>query len=217
MTFDMTPTYNRYYYLMLDAIDEINDINNRRFAHCLLDRVPDYFFIVPASSSGKYHPQNDLGEGGLVRHSISVLRMLEHLLEPEGYFDFTDEQKDLLKIAALFHDCMKSGTQEEYEKNKHTKFLHPLYAANFIMTTAIKNGYPYEKALFIYNAVISHMGQWNTSKHEEGKLPVPNEPHQKALHLADYLASRRDINIIIEEEQEIKDETDKEEIVKQIK
>ena len=198
----MTPPYNRYYYLMLDAIDEINDIDNRRFAHYLLDRVPDFFFIVPASSSGKYHPKNDLGEGGLVRHSISVLRMLEHLLEPEGYFDFTDEQKDLLKIAALFHDCMKSGTQEEYENNQRTKFLHPLYAANFIMTTAIENEYPYEKALFIYDAVIAHMGQWNKNKNESGMLPTPTTMSQKVLHLADYLASRKDINMTLEEDDE---------------
>lgn len=198
----MTPPYNRYYYLMLDVIDEINDIDNRRFARYLLGKVPDYFFIVPASSSGKYHPKNDLGEGGLVRHSISVVRMLEHLLEPEGYFDFTDEQKELLKIAALFHDCMKSGTQEEYENNQRTKFLHPLYAANFIMTTAIENEYPYEKALFIYNAVIAHMGQWNKNKNESGMLPTPTSVSQKVLHLADYLVSRKDINMTIEEDYE---------------
>ena len=190
---------NKYFRLMLDEIDTLQDIDNRRFAHALLSNVPDYFFSVPASSSGKYHPSNDLGNGGLVRHSISVARMLDHLLEPNGYYDFDDEQKELLKIAALFHDCMKSGTQEEYEKGKHTKFLHPLYAANFIMSIAINYGYSYEKALLIYNAVISHMGQWNTSKQEGGMLPVPKTPDQKVLHLADYLASRKDINLEFDE------------------
>lgn len=191
---------NKYYRLMVDEIDTIKDIDNRKFALILLSKVPDYFFSVPASSSGKYHPKNDLGEGGLVRHSISVARMLDHLLEPYGYFDFNEEQKDLLKIAALFHDCMKSGTQEEYEKGQHTRFLHPLYAANFIMTVAITNSYSYEKALFIYNAVIAHMGQWNTNV--TGELPTPKTPDQKVLHLADYLASRKDINIEIEIEME---------------
>jgi hypothetical protein len=66
------------------------------------------------------------------------------------------------------------------------------------MTTAIKNGYPYEKALFIYNAVISHMGQWSTNG--TAKLPTPETPDQKALHLADYLASRKDINMEFGEE-----------------
>jgi len=191
---------NKYYRLMFEEIDKLQYEENRRFAYELLSNVPDYFFSVPASSSGKYHPSNDLGTGGLVRHSISVVRMLDHLLEPEGYFDFDDEQKDLLKIAALFHDCMKSGTQEEYEKSKHTKFLHPLYAANFIMSIAIKSGYSYKKALLIYNAVISHMGQWNTSKQEGGMLPVPMTQDQKVLHLADYLASRKDINLEFGEE-----------------
>ena len=187
---------NKYYRLMLEEIDKLQDIENRRFANTLLNRLPEYFFSAPASSSGKYHPQNDLGEGGLVRHSISVARMLDYLLEPEGYFEFDKEQQDLLKIAALFHDCMKSGTQEEYENNKQTKFLHPLYAANFIMTMAVKSGFPYEKALFIYDAIIAHMGQWNTSNNEIGsKLPTPVSPGQKVLHLADFLASRNDINM----------------------
>lgn len=191
---------NKYFRLMWDEIETIKDEEIRRFAYRLLVNVPDYFFSVPASSSGKYHPQNDLGNGGLVRHSICVARMLDHLLEPNGYYEFTDEQKDLLKVAALFHDCMKSGTQEEYEKCKHTKFLHPLYAANHIMDVAITNGFPYVQALFIYNAVISHMGQWNTNKNEEGRLPVPYSPDQKVLHLADYLASRKDINMELGEE-----------------
>lgn len=209
----MTPPYNRYYRLMVDEIDTIKDIDNRKFALILLSKIPDYFFSVPASSSGKYHPKNDLGEGGLVRHSISVARMLDHLLEPYGYFDFNEEQKDLLKIAALFHDCMKSGTQEEYEKGKHTKFLHPLYAANFIMTVAITNSYSYEKALFIYNAVIAHMGQWNTNV--TGELPTPKTPDQKILHLADYLASRKDINMELDEvyfDKENDDETPAKEV-----
>lgn len=191
---------NKYYRLMLEEVDKLQDIENRRFANYILNRLPDYFFTVPASSSGKYHPKNDLGEGGLVRHSISVVRMLDYLLEPKGYFDFDEDQKELLKISALFHDCMKSGTQDEYENNKQTKFLHPLYAANFIMTMAVKSGFPYEKALFIYDAVIAHMGQWNTNKNEVGsKLPTPVSSGQKVLHLADYLASRKDINMEFDE------------------
>jgi hypothetical protein len=185
--------------------NEINPLNNsdiRLFGIRLLSNVPEYFFHIPASSSGKYHPVGDLGEGGLVRHSITVKRMLTHLLEPNGYYEFTDRQKELLQLAALFHDCMKSGTQEEYEKNPHTKFLHPILAANFIMYCACLYEFPYEDAVFMASAIASHMGQWNTSKHESGLLPLPKEPHQKVLHLADYLASRQDINMVIEEEEE---------------
>ena len=71
------------------------------------------------------------------------------------------------------------------------------------MTIAIEFGYPYEKALFIYDAVIAHMGQWNTNKNNGcSKLPTPTTVSQKVLHLADYLASRKDINMTLEEDYE---------------
>lgn len=190
-----------YYYMMRDEIGSISNPEIRRFANTLLNRTPDYFFKIPASSSGKYHPKNDLGEGGLVRHSISVKRMLEHLIELSDVLaEFTDDEKDLLIVAALFHDCMKSGTQDEYEKNNRTKFLHPLYAANFVIATSIINGFKYEWAKFIADAIISHMGKWNTNKNEGGILPLPVSPAQKILNLADYLASRKDINMNIIED-----------------
>jgi hypothetical protein len=68
-------------------------------------------------------------------------------------------------------------------------------------------GLNYDDAKFIYDAVASHMGQWNINKHGDGKLPLPQEPHQKILHLADYLASRKDINMVIENEEEPINET----------
>lgn len=184
----------RFYQMMWDEINtfKYNDILELGFY--LLENVPEYFFTVPASSSGKYHPINDLGTGGLVRHSLSVKRMLDHLFEPYGYYEFDARHKELLQLAALFHDCMKSGTQEEYEKNKHTKFLHPIFAANFIVLKACEIGFNYTDAQFIASAISTHMGQWSKGKKDE-KLPEPQEPYQKVLHLADYLASRKDISI----------------------
>jgi hypothetical protein len=41
------------------------------------------------------------------------------------------------------------------------------------------------------------MGQWNTNGSSE--LPVPKTPDQKILHLADFLASRKDINLEFDE------------------
>jgi len=187
-----------YYQMMSDEINTINDYNTREFALKLLDEIPEYFFTVPASSSGKYHPENDLGEGGLVRHSISVKRILDHLLVLEGYFTFTNKEKELLKVAALFHDCMKSGTQSDYVANEHTKFLHPIFASAFILVQAATVSFPYNDAMFIADAIASHMGQWHKSDRENGSLPTPVSDAQKILHLADYMSSRKDINMKLE-------------------
>ena len=43
---------------------EINYIKNDRIKNSLvimLDKLPDYFYHVPASSTGKYHPSFSLG------------------------------------------------------------------------------------------------------------------------------------------------------------
>lgn len=187
---------NKYFQMMVKEIETIKDEYVKSFALYLLETIPDYFFVVPASSSGKYHPVTDLGEGGLVRHSIAVKKMLEHLMVVQGQFlDYMPKAKYWLIVAALFHDCCKCGSQEDYEKNPHTKFLHPIYGANHVMLQAIKFGVNYDDAKFLADVIASHMGQWNTSKHEKGVLPTPQSPQQQLIHLADYLASRKDISI----------------------
>ena len=57
---------------------ELNYINNSRIKKSLIimiNKLPDYFFEVPASSTGKYHPKFALGEGGLVRHTKVAVRL----------------------------------------------------------------------------------------------------------------------------------------------
>ena len=49
--------------IFLTEILTIKDLEIRNAAAELTNLVPDYFWKVAASSSGKYHPQTDLGEG----------------------------------------------------------------------------------------------------------------------------------------------------------
>ena len=51
----------------------IQDDAIRSFVHDALIKLPDYFFHVAASSTGKYHPAYALGEGGLVRHTKAAV------------------------------------------------------------------------------------------------------------------------------------------------
>ena len=43
------------------------------FAEAAIISLPDYFFEIPASSTGKYHPSYALGTGGLVRHTKAAV------------------------------------------------------------------------------------------------------------------------------------------------
>lgn len=63
---------------------EIGDITDgalRKLATEIIACADDYFFTIPASSTGKNHPPFALGEGGLVRHTKCVVYMVEWLCE----------------------------------------------------------------------------------------------------------------------------------------
>ena len=86
----------------------------RNFAKQLLDDLPAYIWQVGASSTGKYHPAYTLGEYGLMKHQIAVVRFLNFFFELEQYQNrFSEREQDLLRVAALIHDGRKSGSQEK--------------------------------------------------------------------------------------------------------
>lgn len=174
---------------------ETEDI--RIFAIALLNKLPDYIWHVPASSTGKYHPAYSLGEGGLMRHSIAVVRFVNYLFELEQFQNkFTARERDLVRTACLTHDGMKSGTQEEFEHNKYTKFNHPLLQAEVVRSFLGKDIIPDSEIEIIANAIESHMGQWNTDKRNKDIiLPKPVNKYQQIVHMADYFASRKDLTL----------------------
>lgn len=166
----------------------------REFANVLVDGLPDYIWHVGASSTGKYHPQFSLGEGGLMRHQIAVVRFLNYFFELEQYAAIGSRKFDLMRVAGLVHDGRKSGEQADYEKSKYTKFDHPIQMANVIRS--YDGQYlNHEEIEFIAHCIESHMGGWNTDKKSSVVLPKPENVYQHFVHLADYLASRKDLTM----------------------
>lgn len=133
----------------------------------------------------------------MARHTCALVRFLNHILNVDCFGDrFTSREKDLMRVAGMMHDTRKCGDDEAYTKSKFTKFNHPLLAANEIRSLI---GFISEEELEIIAVMIeSHMGQWNTDKRSSVILPLPTNKYQKLLHLADYLASRKDIEVLFE-------------------
>lgn len=180
-----------------DALITIENEDLKKFAQELIKQIPPYFFEVPASSSGKYHPMYALGNGGLYRHTLAVVRFVNHFFEINCFKNRWDSRgRDIMRIAAIMHDTFKSGTQEDYQHNKYTKHEHPLIAANKVREYVGCGLIPDEEIIQISEAIASHMGQFNTSPRSSIVLPEPLNKTQQMLHLADYLASRKDIEIL---------------------
>ena len=177
--------------MFINEIGDIKDADLKAFATELIANADDYFFVVPASSSGKYHPPFDLGDGGLVRHTRLVAYMAKSLAES---YCFSDYDTDCLIVAALAHDIKKQGNGD----TGHTVWDHPILAMHYVQEIYGKTNFkvPADTIEKISNAVSSHMGKWgNEPRFCKGNtpLPMPVTEFDKALQAADYVASRKEI------------------------
>ena len=179
---------------------ELGFISNTRirdFVSYILDNLPDYFRHIGASTNGKYHPAYTIGEGGLIRHTKAAVAIAQDLFKAD-FYNFTDNDKDVVTAALILHDGLKCGMWED-----HTAFDHPLLMSDFIlkkysefveknnMNNIILDLHFGTKVMAIADAISSHMGKWNTSKYSDAVLPIPETDIQKCVHLCDYLASRK--------------------------
>lgn len=168
--------------LFTPGLSLIVDTTVRNFCEILLENADEYFFHEAASSTGKYHPQYALGEGGLARHSIAVAIILNDMLRTDCY-QFTDKEKDLLVCAAIVHDIKKYGNGGRYTVKEH-----PDIASQYVIDTQKLNNIISESdAKFMADAIKTHMGQW-------GAEP-PSTDAQKLVHMADCLSSRKYIEV----------------------
>lgn len=163
----------------------------RKLVQLTLDAAPNCFWLMPAATTGKYHPSYALGKSGLIRHTIAVVRIAQHLLHMEG-IEPQSLHHDLTLAACLLHDCCKKNDDETY-----TAFNHPCRAAELIRKIAAplinSAAITRHEVHFITAAVESHMGRWNINSFTGEHLPKPLTPLQRLVHTADYLASRKDL------------------------
>lgn len=178
-------------------LEYIKSDDIRNFAKLALENLPDYFFDVAASSTGKYHPTYALGNGGLVRHTKAATRFANHLLQLEqNQNTFTERERDLIITSIILHDGWKHGNAG----STFTTHEHPQVCADWVETSEIFNGVlTAEDRKVIASAISSHMGQWNETKRSKVVLNKPETEIQRFVHMCDYLASRKDIEVLFDD------------------
>ena len=167
---------------------ELASIQNKEIKEFVLgvfDKLtPDYFWTVPCSTSGKYHPQVSLGVGGLVRHvKLAVWWGIElsKAMEMEQYHDE-------VVATLLLHDLVKDGkglNSLGLPLEGGVTGTHGVVLAKKIDNEFTKQLEP-ESRIRILDGVAGHMGIWTTYS-----LYRPIQSFAKLIHLADYCASRK--------------------------
>lgn len=143
------------------------------------ERVPDYFWTAPASTSGKYHPKDETSKHGLWLHTKRVNsayeRLTRSLLEQQR---MDEEDLDKGRIAVLLHDSFRLGYDDE--DNEHTVADHGEIAAQEVKDSGLPNE--------IGEMVKSHDGAW-------GKGKRPETDMEDIVHYSDMVASDRCFSI----------------------
>ena len=184
-------------------LEEISYIKNDKIKKALIymiNKLPDYFFIVPATSTGKYHPSYASGEGGLLRHTKAAVRIAYELLnDPAIGEKYTSDERDLMIMGLLLHDGLKLGKEE----SKYTKFDHPILMANYIEEEKDNLELTDSERNLVMDVIKTHMGPWTTDYDGIEVLEKPKTKYQNFVHMCDYLASRKCILIPFDENDNI--------------
>jgi hypothetical protein len=168
-------------------LDRIYDHKVREFARLCLVNAPDYIFEdCPSSSSGKYHPIDELSPDGTLVHMKKVFTMAYEIVKGLD----CETSRDIVLTAALVHDLRKKGPGKGFG---HTIKDHPAHAAKLVdevqeATQLLTD----EQHQMLRNCVGYHYGPWG-----EDPWKKPMEQYTKeelALYISDFVVSKRFIS-----------------------
>jgi hypothetical protein len=145
-----------------------------------INAAPAEFFTAPSSSSGRYHPADEINVGGLALHSLRDVRMGEMLCD---YYDVKGTERDEVLGALLLHDIKKGGDPWDGYDEAHgpngSKWLDEVWQHKCDPSCN-----------HMRELVGNHMAQWN--------FPEPAPPRDLANQIvsyADYLGSRDNVYV----------------------
>lgn len=167
----------------------------------VIDAINPAFYESGASTTGKYHPSYALGFEGLYRHTCAAVRIAEDLMSLEHNAKiFEGDSHDYVIAALILHDSCKCGRDWT---SRYTIHEHPTEAAAFIQFIIDGNDESDEVSEYVGivgTLVSSHMGQWNTHYRSRKILPKPTSITAQMVHIADYLASRKYLEFVFDDE-----------------
>lgn len=159
----------------------------REFTRLCIISAPDYFFTdCPASSTGKFHPIDELGADGTILHTKKVLTVAYVLCRGLS----CESNRDEILAACLIHDLRKQGLT----KSGHTTKNHPTLAADLVEEVQQATQMLSDKSYKIIRSSVGyHYGPWSSG---DWKKPLDKfTPEELCVYLADYIASKREIHV----------------------
>lgn len=168
-------------------LELIYDDSIREFTKLCLLKAPDYFFTdCPASSTGKYHPLNELGADGTIIHTKKVVTLAYELCRGIG----CEDKRDEIISACIVHDLVKQG----WTQTHHTHKMHPTFGAELVDIVQKDTQMLSESSFnIIRNCVLYHYGLWSHTSCKKDLDKYTSE--ELTVYLSDYVASKRCVEV----------------------
>ena len=149
------------------------------------------FFAAPSSSTGKYHPADEINVGGLALHSLRDVEMGNKLCQ---IFQIDGLERDEILGALAVHDIAKGGTPWTGYAGDHgslaQNFLEKIWGVDPKAPDDVAHP---ERHMAVLAG--RHMGQWNVQAPEPGKKygekdpQVPRNIDEQIVSWGDYLGA----------------------------
>lgn len=185
---------------------ELNQIENkgiREFTEYVLQSAPQYFSLVPSSSTKKYHPpQSNQEPGGLHNHLRATVEFGATLCRA---FNLEKDMKDAVLAACLLHDVVKYSDYEQgiEIKQRYTTKTHDYDGAMYVYKAAGKykdeTGKDVPLIQTITAAIAWHMGRWTVRKnpaHVVKRFPEDYDTPELIVHLADMCSANKNVHML---------------------
>ena len=212
--------YKEFLEIFDNELKQIKDQEFRKLVEAIIKQCPFYLATIPSSSTGKYHPQDEINEKGMIYHVKRLLVFVDEIvrmeqldkLEREGIDAHkpTDPQ-DILIAGAILHDIFKNGAKGKDLKpiSKYTHKQHPIFIFKLINDfIEVCEGVDNRNApmlVSLAHVCLFHEGQWTVPeskvefKKTGRKMSEYDKKLCKAMHMADYFASRRSVYEIMQD------------------
>ena len=161
-------------------------------------RISDNIFIMPSSTSLKFHNKTQCQPHGQIFHILMFGEIMNYILGLEYVIEKIPDARtrDCLRCTPIFHDAIKCGLNG----SQYTVHEHPILAGEWIRNTKVEHDIDDNTKNYIARLCESHSGQWTSTKRSKTILPKPETDEQFLVHLCDYLSSRSNIDMTYTED-----------------
>ena len=167
-----------------NEVNLINDNYVKRLTIQCIEHAPSYFWEIPSSSTGKYHPIDENVPGGKYFHSQRFVRLAYDLCKD---LNVSGRDRDFVIAASIMHDFCSNG----YPTNSGSTIMgHGALWLNIVREFMPKEAITAEPEIKTIAWLIEeHMGIWDIP------LTEPKDKLSMIVHLSDYVASREYIQV----------------------